>query len=65
MKLTVNYNNREFKLEKTMFGSGYIVMSYLDSQFIETDDFNSIADAMRFISDVVSEEEALARGSFN
>lgn len=65
MKLTVNYSNREFKLEKTMFGSGYIVMSYLDSQFIETDDFNSIADAMRFISDVVSEEEALARGSFN
>jgi len=65
MKLTVNYNNREFRLEKTMFGSGYIVMSYLDSQFIETDDFNSIADAMRFISDVVTEEEALARGSFN
>lgn len=65
MKLAVNYNNREFKLEKTLFGSGYIVMSYLDSQFIETDDFNSIADAMRFISDVITEEEALARGSFN
>jgi hypothetical protein len=65
LRITVNYANLEFRVEKTIFGSGYIVMSYRDTKFIETEDFNSIPDAMRYISDYIAEEEVLARGSFN
>jgi hypothetical protein len=63
--IVVNQGSNDFKLDKAILGSGYLVRTYINDTLMNTDDFNSIHDAMRFIADQIVERDVLSRGSFN